>query len=34
LEASGKFNQMEKQAAMAEQMQESLKRVPMCIYIG
>jgi len=34
LEASGKFNQMEKQAAMAEQMQESLKRVPMVIYIG
>lgn len=34
LEASGRFNQMEKQAAMAEQMQESLKRVPMCIYIG
>jgi hypothetical protein len=34
LEAAGKFNQMEKQAAMAEQIQESLKRVPMCIYIG
>jgi len=34
LEASGKFNQMEKQAQMAEQLQESLKRVPMVIYIG
>lgn len=34
LEAAGKFNQMEKQAAMAEQLQDSLKRVPMFIYIG
>ena len=34
LEASGKFAQMEKQAAMAEQLQDSLKRVPMFIYIG
>lgn len=34
LEASGKFSQMEKQAQMAEQLQESLKRVPMYIYIG
>jgi hypothetical protein len=34
LEVAGKFGQMERQAAMAEQMQESLKRVPMCIYIG
>lgn len=34
LDASGKFNQMEKQAAMAEQLQESLKRVPTLIYIA
>jgi hypothetical protein len=34
LEAAGKFNQVEKQALMAEQLQEALKRVPMCIYIG
>ena len=34
LEASGKFSQMEKQAQMAEQLQESLKRVPLLIYIG
>lgn len=34
LEAAGKFNQMEKQAQMAEQLQESLKRVPLFIYIG
>jgi hypothetical protein len=34
LEAAGKFNQMEKQAQMAEQLQESLKRVPLLIYIG
>ena len=34
LEAAGKFSQMEKQAQMAEQLQESLKRVPLLIYIG
>jgi hypothetical protein len=34
LEAAGKFKQMEMQAQMAEQMQESLKRVPLLIYIG
>jgi len=34
LEAAGKFNQVEKQAMMAEQLQESLKRVPLLIYIG
>jgi hypothetical protein len=34
LEAAGRFGQMEKQALMADQMQETLKRVPMCIYIG
>lgn len=34
LEAAGKFNQMEKQAAMAEQTMESLKKVPLLIYIG
>lgn len=34
LEAAGRFNQMEKQAQMAEQVQEQLKRVPMLIYIG
>lgn len=34
LDAAGKFNQMEKQAQMAEQIQESLKRVPTLIYIG
>jgi hypothetical protein len=34
LTAAGKFNQMEQQAAMAEQLQESLKRVPLFIYIG
>jgi len=34
LEASGKFNQMEKQAAMNEQLQSTLKSVPMMIYIG
>jgi len=32
LEAAGKFNQMEKQAAMAEQLQEVLKRIPLLIY--
>lgn len=34
LDASGRFTQMEKQAQMAEQLQESLKRVPLFIYIG
>lgn len=34
LEAAGRFNQMDKQAQMAEQLQETLKRVPMVIYIG
>lgn len=34
LEASGKFSQMEKQAQMSEQLQESLKRVPLFIYVG
>lgn len=34
LEASGRFSQMEKQAQMAEQIQESLKKVPLLIYIG
>lgn len=34
LEAAGKFNQMEKQAQMAEQLQDSLKRIPLLIYIG
>ena len=34
LESAGKFKQMENQALMAEQMQESLKRVPLLIYIG
>lgn len=34
LEASGKFNQMERQAQMTEQLQEALKRVPMLIYVG
>lgn len=34
LEAAGKFNQMEKAAQMSEQMQETLKRVPVCIYVG
>ena len=34
LEAAGRFNQMEKQAQMSEQIQESLKRVPLLIYIG
>jgi hypothetical protein len=34
LDAAGKFNQMEKQAQMAEQMQASLKQVPLFIYIG
>ena len=34
LEATGRFGQMEKQAAMAEQIQDTLKRVPTFIYIG
>jgi hypothetical protein len=34
LEASGKFNQMEKQAQMSEQLQQTLKGVPLLIYIG
>lgn len=34
LEAAGKFNQMEKQAQMSEQLQESLKRVPLMIWVG
>jgi len=34
LEAAGKFAQMEKQAAMAEQMQTTLRGVPLLIYIG
>lgn len=34
LDASGRFGQMEKQAQMAEQLQETLKRVPLFIYIG
>ena len=31
---SGKFAQMEKQAAMAEQLMDNLRKVPICIYIG
>lgn len=34
LEAAGKFSQMEKQAQMSQQLQDSLKGVPMLIYIG
>lgn len=34
LEAAGRFNQMEKQAQMSEQIQEAMKRVPLLIYIG
>ena len=34
LEASGKFAQMEKQAAFNEQLQAQLKAVPLLIYIG
>jgi len=34
LELSGRFSQIEKQAQMAEQLQESLKRVPLVIYVG
>ena len=34
LEAAGRFNQMEKQAAMAEQLQNTLKGVPLLIYVG
>lgn len=34
LEAAGKFAQMEKQAAMAQQLQDTLKGVPLLIYIG
>jgi hypothetical protein len=34
LEAAGKFAQMEKQAALNEQMQSSLKSIPTLIYIG
>jgi hypothetical protein len=34
LEAAGKFNQMEKQAQMSQQLQDSLKGVPLMIYIG
>jgi hypothetical protein len=34
LEAAGKFNQMEKQSQMAEQLMENLKKVPIPIYIG
>lgn len=33
LNQAGKYNQMEKQAALAEQLQETLKRVPIPIYI-
>jgi hypothetical protein len=34
LDASSQKSQMENQALQAEQMQETLKRVPMFIYIG
>jgi len=34
LQQAGRFHQMEKQAAMAEQLQETLKRVPTFIYVG
>jgi hypothetical protein len=34
LEAAGKFSQMEKQAQMSQQLQDSLRGVPMLIYIG
>jgi hypothetical protein len=34
LEAAGKFNQMEKQAQMSEQLQNTLKGVPLYIYVG
>jgi hypothetical protein len=34
LEQAGRFNQMEKQSQMAEQLQETLKRVPNFIYVG
>jgi hypothetical protein len=31
---AGRFNQMEKQAQMSEQLQDTLKRVPTFIYVG
>ena len=34
LEAAGKFNQMEKQAQMSEQLNQTLKGVPLLIYVG
>lgn len=34
LESSGKFAQMEKQSQFNEQLQATLKNVPMCIYVG
>lgn len=34
LEAAGKFAQMSKQSEMAIQLQETLKKIPICIYIG
>jgi hypothetical protein len=34
LDAAGKFNQMDRQAQMAEQLQTTLKGVPLYIYIG
>lgn len=34
LEAAGKFNQMEKQAQMSEQILEAMKKVPLLVYIG
>ena len=34
LESSGKFAQMEKQAAMNQQIQDTLKGVPLLIYVG
>lgn len=34
LDAAGKFSQMEKQAALNEQLQSTLKSVPLLIYIG
>ncbi|HOT88112.1 MAG TPA: hypothetical protein PLC59_00565 [Bacteroidales bacterium] len=34
LEAAGRFSQIEKQAAMSEQIQNTLKGVPLLIYVG
>jgi len=34
LQQSGKFNQMEKQSELTQQLMDTLKGVPMFIYIG